>query len=650
MGKASQRKKDTAARVPTRPEAAVAEARVAVPDGGDGSGRFPAPLLALLAAAAVFRIAYFYQYRARSVLFEAPLLDAAVYDAWARRIAGGEWASPEPFYFAPGYPYALALFHALFPSALPAVYWFQLLCGLVCIALIHHLARAAFGRSAALFAAALAALYASFPFFETKPMSPTLALTLLLVALAALEAAARRPAGWRWASAGALLGLTSLVRPETLLAAPFFVFWVYRWAVPPGRPWGAPARGAAVAAALLLGGWVVAISPATIHNLRTGGGSNLISAQAGITFYQANNERARGLYSALSKQGFTGAPDKQAQEERVLAEKALGRPLSRSEVTSYWFGRGLAFIRERPERFLWLLGMKLLRFAGSYEYSVEYVLYVERESVWLLWFPFVPFALIFALALPTLVSRPAANSASRRPGPQRLNAAGGLLATTLVANLAVVLTFYVSSRYRLASVPPLMAFAGATLAGIAADWKAGRRARAGTVAGAVAAVFLLFHFEQDSSARFEEANVHFNTGNVWAEKNLHEEAVNEYRRAIAMDGSRYQFHFNLGNSLRDLGRRAEAAEAYAQAAKRRPQFVNAHARQGQMLLETGDLAGARQAYERVVQINPDHFDAHLRLGRIAARLGDRKTAIEHLDKAIALKPDSQAARDERAKL
>lgn len=650
MGKASQRKKDATARGAKPPEATAAEPRVAAPDDGNGAAPFPTALLILLGVGAVFRLAYFLQYRTQSILFDSPILDAAVYEAWARRIAAGEWAPPGPFYFAPGYPYALALFHALFPWPLPAAYVFQLVCGLACIALIHRLTRAAFGGRAALFAAVLASLYAAFPFFETKPMATTLALTVLLAALAVLEAAARQTAAWRWATAGLLLGLTSLFRPETLLAAPFFVFWIYRWAAPAARAWGAPSRGAVAATALLLAAWAVAISPATLHNLRAGGGSNLISSQGGITFYQANNERARGLYSALSRQGFSGAPDRQEEEEKALAEKALGRPLSRSEVTSYWFGRGLAFVREQPGRFLWLLGMKLLRFAGSYEYSTEYILYVERENVWLLWLPFVPFALILALAVPSLVVPPAARRDGRRHGPRRLNAAGGLLAVTLAANVAVVLIFYVSSRYRISSVPALTAFAGATLASLWSDGKAGRRSRAGIVAGSVAVLFVLLHFEKDSSATFEEANAHFNIGNVWAEKKLHEEAVKEYRRAIAMVGSRYQYHVNLGNSLRDLGRHAEAAEAYGQAGALRPRFANAHLQRAQMLVETGDWAGARQACERVLEIKPDQFDAHLLLGRIAARLGDRKAAVEHLDRAMALRPDSQAARAARAGL
>ncbi len=663
MGKASRRKSETAA-PPTSPAPATSRA---LSSSDDPSAReapavwFTLPLAFILAAAAIFRVAYFFQYRARSVFFDAPFLDAWLYHDWARRIAAGEWSPTEPFYFAPGYPYLLAILYRLISPDLTAVYVFQFALGLLNIVLIHRLAARAFSRSAATMAAALAALYASFPFLEAKVMSPTAALTLLLVSLLALSWAAARGGAWRYGIAGALLGATSLARPETLLAGPFFlawIAWIHRRGRPaaPGSEAGSTPRGghagAAAAAACLLFGWTAAIAPAALHNIRTGGGSTLISSQGGITFYQSNNPRARGLYVYLSKEGFSGAPERQALEEKEIAEKAAGRPLTRSEVSSYWFGRGLDFIRGDPGRFIWLLGMKLLRFVGSYEYSTEYVIYVERETVWLLWLPFVPFALIVGLAAPSLAGALAGRTLVRAPGggPAALNADRGLLLAALAANLAAVLTFYVSSRYRLPSLPPLLAFAGATIASAAEAHRAGRRAQVSLIAASIGLLFALTHFERDASATIQEANVHYNSGNLWTGKNEHERAVAEYRRAIAMDGSRYQFWYNMANSLRDLGRIAEAAEAYGEAARRRPDFWSAHVRQGQMLVEMGEWARAREPLEKALAMHAGDFDAHLALGRAAARLGDREAALKHLDRALEIRPGSEAARAERARL
>ena len=110
-------------------------------------------LVVLLAASALFRVAYCFQYRAESVLYHEPILDARIYDEWARGIAGGDLRPDEPFYFAPGYPYALAFIYRFISGEKGAVYTIQLALGLANIFLIHRLAWSAFGRRTAFFAA-----------------------------------------------------------------------------------------------------------------------------------------------------------------------------------------------------------------------------------------------------------------------------------------------------------------------------------------------------------------------------------------------------------------------------------------------------------------------------------------------------------------
>jgi tetratricopeptide (TPR) repeat protein len=608
-------------------------------------------LLGVLAAAALFRVLYFLAYRARSPHFDSLLLDARIYDDWARRIAGGEWIASEPFYFAPGYPYLLALLYKLVSPWVGTVYVFQFLLGLVNIFLIHRLAGEAFGRRAARVAAVLAALYAPFPFLEAKIMSATAGLTALLVALVLLVSAAGRSSPWRWLLGGLFMGFTSLIRPESLLAAPLFLVWIWRWGRPP-QPSLAGWRGwkPTLTAALLLGaGWIGGVLPSAAHNIAAGG-SNLISSQGAITFYQSNNPRARGLYVALNREGFSGDPARQAEEERRIAEEAMGRPLSSSEVSSYWLGRGLAFIVEEPGRFLWLLGMKALRFAGSYEHSTEYVLYVEREMIGLLAVPFVPFALLLALAIPTLVSSLRWGKGRRPGGAQTPNPASWLLFMSFLSTLGASMAFYVSSRYRLPATVPLIVFGAATLVGAGEAWRRGNRSKVTATAAVVGAIFLFAHFQEDPGTTLEEANVHYNTGNLWARRDEHEKAVAEYRRALEMDDERAATWFNMGNSLRKLGKLEEAAEAYGEAVSRRKRFFAAWFNRGRVLMELEDWEGAREAYTRAAYLAPENFSVHLALGRSAARLGDREAAIRHLDRALELRPDSQEALRERAGL
>src|SRR2546426_9223040 len=66
------------------------------------------PLGVILAAATLFRVAFFLQYRAASVFFDVPALDSLVYDRWAREIAAGTDPAAIPAFFSPGCPYTLA--------------------------------------------------------------------------------------------------------------------------------------------------------------------------------------------------------------------------------------------------------------------------------------------------------------------------------------------------------------------------------------------------------------------------------------------------------------------------------------------------------------------------------------------------------------
>src|SRR5207249_4142161 len=213
---------------------------------------------------------------------------------------------------------------------------------------------------AGLMAAALLALYAPPPFFEAKIMSTSLAVARSVPALALLTLAWGRGGTIRWLGAGALIGAAALTHPASLLLAPVFATAL----LVRGRRLGEVAA--------LAGGAILAVAPATLHNLSAGGGFVLISSQGGITFMQGNSPKSRGLYRPV--EGFSGSPLTQEKEERTLAEKGAGRTLSAAEVSSYWFHKALAGIREQPGAYLNLLELKLIRWLSSHEYSTEYSL------------------------------------------------------------------------------------------------------------------------------------------------------------------------------------------------------------------------------------------------------------------------------------
>ncbi|HET8945392.1 MAG TPA: glycosyltransferase family 39 protein, partial [Candidatus Polarisedimenticolia bacterium] len=343
----------------------------APPAGGRGrpSGggfRLPAGLAVVLLAAAAFRVFYLVSWMKDPILRDTLILDASIYDAWAQRIAGGAWIGRESFYFAPLYPYLLGLLYKVAGHALAIVYVLQAILGLASIALLHAIAERLYGARAALWTAALAALYLPFAFFETKILGVALGSFLCLVALHFLLRAEEGEGRRGDAVAGAGVGLLALCLPAAQILA--LLCTVDRLA---RRRFGAALRFALGAFAVLL--------PSLAHNLLASSDLQLVSAQFGVTFYQGNNPQAHGLF--MPPPGFTGAADRQADEERAVAEREVGHPLKRSAISAHFLGKGFDFIAGSPLSWLALEGRKALALLGSYEPSTEYSQYVERERL-----------------------------------------------------------------------------------------------------------------------------------------------------------------------------------------------------------------------------------------------------------------------------
>ncbi len=619
----------------------------------------PSSLAVLLLVAAAFRAIYFVLFSRDPVLFDGPILDARIYDTWARGIASGDWLGREAFYLAPLYPYILGVLYFIFGHSFALIYMVQSLLGLVNIALIHRLGSSIFGPRAGLYAACGAALYAPFALLETKLLGATLGLSLHLVALALLVRAERpAPDGTvrgrgAWLAAGLAIGLCALALPAAVLLA----------ALSAALTWKRPR-----AAAALLAGCMAAPLLLLAHNIYVARDPLPLSGQGGITFYQGNNPTALGVYNPVP--GFTGSPESQAEEEKAQAEAETGRTLRRSQVSAHFFGKGIRFILTQPGKWLVIEARKLAALLGSYESSTEYSLLVERERIPWLWLPILPFAVIAGAGVAGVVDR-----------RLRAGAGPGLWALHLYALYAatVPLIFFVSSRYRLPLVPALLIYAGGF-----ADRVVETVRREGTILAAEAgglalalALALVSFFPLGRPNMVTEGNVLYNIGNVLAARGLHEQAIASYDRALADSPRNAEALINRGNSLDKLGRADEALLSYRRAEEARPVFWLAYRAQavildrqenfdeeiltfqraiasgtntfqayfllGSLYRQLQRPADARPMLEQAVRLDPKHVRARTRLGSVLARLGDKEGAKEQYREAFQLDPKDREA-------
>jgi len=107
-----------------------------------------------------------------------------------------------------------------------------------------------------------------------------------------------------------------------------------------------------------------------------------------------------------------------------------------------------------------------------------------------------------------------------------------------------------------------------------------------------------------------------NVGALWvladatATEGRREEAVNLYRRAIALDPNVADLYINLGDSLTALGRPGEAVPELEHALRLRPSDAQAHLNLGSALFRLGETVAAREHYRTASDLAPGRPEVH----------------------------------------
>lgn len=575
-----------------------------------------------------------------------PIMDSQYYDRTAQAIAAGHLMRPEAFFMGPLYSYVLGVVYALVGRDFMVVRLLQITGGALSVVLTYLAGRRVFRPSAAYLGALLVCFYGAATFYDGQMLMAWLGTLLDLAMIAVLLSAPGKGPG-RYALAGVLIGLSALARANVLAFVPVVVVWIV-WVAREHGPWKR--------AAAFVGAAALTILPATIHNAVASHDFVPVTSNAGLNFFIGNNEDATGIFYPLPEIDFVRDPT-----SRSYIERALGRNMSPSQISRYWFERALKSIRANPGHEVKLLARKFAMFFNGYEVPQIEVYDIARTEYGTLRILFVPFWALSALGLTGLLF-------SLRRWRRYF-----LFSSFMVVYALTIIAFFVTARYRVQVAPVFALFAGHAVLGIAPRHLSSLR-RTAAVVGVAAALFLLTDptlFAMDPAHVMYRERIHrarrlsdegdykdavaeadsaialfpnFAEG-YWQRAIIHREnndlfkAMEDYSRTLKRRSDLPTVHYDLAQIMREINLRERAIGEYRKAIELNPLMIRAYNNLGITYREVKKYDDAVKMFRKVIELDPKHAKAYSNLGATLAESGKLDEAIDVFHDAIKRFPD-----------
>jgi tetratricopeptide (TPR) repeat protein len=270
------------------------------------------------------------------------------------------------------------------------------------------------------------------------------------------------------------------------------------------------------------------------------------SAHGGINFYIGNNESATGFFTPpLDMPPLPGLIN--LEIPRRVAEAQTGLTgMTDSEVSSYWFQKGLTFVRKNPGSFVRLTLRKTRAFLNAYEVPANIDPHFLREISTVLKIAFVGIGIVLPLGLLGMLH-------ARRKWRIHLP-----IYLFFVSYSISVILFFINDRYRIPIVPVLLVYAGYSVRVFIGNLR-----RIPVLAlHAVALLLLVLLVNTNLGIRPNPALVAHARGFVLASMTRPHDAIAYYRKALRLNPNLGLTHRQLAGLLASEGDTATARRHY----------------------------------------------------------------------------------------
>ena len=584
--------------------------------------------------------------------------DMKFYSDWALRIMHGQWTDHKAFYGLPGYAFCLAAIYKVSGGLDPfAAGLLQALMDAGVATLLYLIARTVFAptteekddRLAAarpLVIGCGAALgwmcFAPAQAFSMILM-PTIWAVLAYYLCVWWAVKTQRSSWWRpWFGLGVFAGVIAMLVATILFAVPLLLTAIFL-SVERGAPLRARLPKIAAAVLALVGGLYLGAAPAWLHNYFVAREPVMLSAHSGINFWVGNNPTANG-YPKMPP-GIRSSQEGMLRDSITVAEKEMGRPLTRAEVSRFWSAKANAYIRENRPAWLRLMAVKFGNFWNAFQYvDVGAMKRLSDDGVLP---PGLRFGLIAALGLagmfPAIWLFPRAR----------------WIAAAVVLHMGALLPVFVTERYRLAAVPGLMVLAAFGLWQLWANLVRGRWIGAGAYLAitAGAATFVSIPRTEPGlwSLDFYNAGIRcLASGNLAL-------AERHFATAYAYVPDNTEVRFALGNLWLEKSNRildpkaraiarARAKDFYKRTLELNPRHASTLSNLGVLALEEERWELAEKFFASSSEAEPDDAKTFYLLARARFEAGKTDAAKSALGQALEMRPHQKEFLELRDKL
>ncbi len=560
-------------------------------------------LIGIIILGAVLRILFLVEI-SRVPFFYHPVADARIYVDRAMDIYHGKiFPESVSFHSSPIYPYFIAATYAIGKSlAAPRIV--QAIAGLANVVVVFLIASSLFNPLVALLSAFWMSVYPIFIYFEGDLMMIPLVLFTLNLSCLMFVRYQQTKKRLDLALGGVFLGLSAMGKPDTIMIAPFMALFVILTEknIKQG-----------LLRAFMLALWVtVSIAPVTLSNFFLLNDAVLLTSNGGVNFYIGNHHEANGMFHLPQDSGLWD--HKLYVSSKEVAEQSMGMPVTPSQVSKFWFGKGTEFIVRHPFEFVTLTAKKIMLMISRFEVSNHHSFYFFRKWSSVLAYNPLRLSLFVALAV---VGIWLSLAQWRRYS---------ILYIYLGVTFWIIVLFFVTSRYRLPTVPFYLMFASFAmyrLFHMLRD-KEYRRALKLLIPAVVVYALTWIPFPGLSSTYTQDIH---NMGNVYMSIKEYDKALRCYRLAIQYNSRSPFNHYNIGNVYMLQGKTELAIAEFLQEIELNPEFTDTYVNLGQIYMKKGNFSRALEYFNKAIELEFS-LTTMINIGYIQYQLGNVEKAIE----------------------